>query len=135
MRASPITASPTGICQPSRAGSTSICATSACRPISRPRLVVHGVKLTPKPRIRSLSAIKASAAGEAKPPLMPTDQGWSANSPCPHTEVANSAPLASANAIRAASAAAMTAPRPARISGRWAATKASAKAATAAGSG
>ena len=86
------------------AASTSTCATTAPGAISLPRLVVQCVRLTPNPTMRSLSEISSSAAGEAKPPLMPTDQGLPANSPCPQIEVASSAPVRSANAISAASA-------------------------------
>ena len=66
---------------------------------------------------------------------MPTDHGLPANSPCPQIEVASSAPLRSASASSAASAPAITAPRPARISGRSALTSASASRRTPAGSG
>ena len=86
--------------------------------ISLPRFVVHCVRLAPNATMRSLSEISSSAAGEAKPPLMPTDQGLPANSPWPQIEVASSAPMRSASAISAASAPASTAPRPARMSGR-----------------
>ena len=51
---------------------------------------------------------------------MPTDHGSPANRPCPHTEVASSAPVRSASAVSTASAPEMTAPRPARTSGRCA---------------
>ena len=85
--------------------------------------------------MRSLSEISSCAAGEEKPPLMPTDHGSLANRPWPHTEVASSAPARSARAASDASAPEITAPRPARTSGRSALAMASAMARTPAGSG
>ena len=66
---------------------------------------------------------------------MPTDHGSPANRPCPHTDVASSAPVRSASAVSAASAPETTAPRPARTSGRCALASASARRCTLAGSG
>ncbi len=61
-------------------GSMSICATTASSAISLPRLVVHCVKLTPKPTMRSLSADqlvrdrRGEAAADAERPRIVREQ-------------------------------------------------------------
>ena len=113
----------------------SICATVVPGAISLPRLVVQCVRLTPNPTMRSLSPTSSLDAGEANPPLMPSDQGSPANSPCPHTDVASSAPARSASFAMASSAPEITAPRPAMNTGRFALSIASARRRTLSGSG
>ena len=88
-----------------------------------------------RPARRPPAAISSAAAGEAKPPEMPSAHGLPANRPLATADVASSAPSMSASCSSGSRASASTAPRPAMISGALARASASAASTMAAAAG